>query len=189
MIAFNAVQGACFLLDGKEPGREEILLNGASMYDYYETKDGRYVSFGGLEPKFFSAFCQKIGRPDLSDGGVMPKDCAKIKEEVRMIIKGKTMDEWITLFNTTDACLEPVLTLSEALGGPLVHNRKMVVDVPGPGGKKIKQIANPIKFSESAPEYRYVGVPVDGANTIDIMKSLGYTGAEIEEFAKTGLFN
>lgn len=189
MIAFNAMQGAAFLVDGKEPGREETLVNGGSLYDYYETKDGKYVSFGGVEPQFFSAFCQTIGRPDLSVRGVAPKDCAKIKEEVRVIIKAKTLDEWVTLFNTTDACFEPVLTLSEALGGPLVHDRRMVVDVPGPGGKKIKQIANPIKFSESSPEYRHVGIPGTEANTKDIMKSLGYTGEEIEEFAKTGLFS
>ncbi|MBF7082855.1 CoA transferase [Desulfallas sp. Bu1-1] len=188
MIALNAMQGAAFLVDGKEPEREETLVNGGSLYDYYETKDGRYVSFGGVEPQFFNAFCQTIGRPDLAAEGVAPKECAKIKEEVREIIKAKTLDEWVTLFNTTDACFEPVLTLSEVLGGRLVQERGMVVDVPGPGGIKVKQIANPIRFSDSPTEYRHIGIPVTEANTKDIMMSLGYTEAEIEEFAKTGLF-
>ena len=189
MIAFNAMQGAAYLVDGKDPVREGTLINGGSLYDYYETKDSKYGSFGGVEPQFFSAFCQTIGRPDLAPGGVAPRESSKIKEEVREIMKTKTLDEWVTLFNTTDACFEPVLSLSEVLGGPLVQERKMVVEVPGPGGEKVKQIANPIKFSESYPEYRHVGIPGAEANTRDIMKSLSYTEAEIEEFEKTGLFS
>lgn len=189
MIAFNVTQGAAFLVDGKDPLMEGTLLNGGSLYDYYETKDSKYISFGGFEPKFFSAFCRTIGRSDLSAGGLAPKNFAKIKVEIREIIKTKTRDEWISLFNATDACVEPVLTLSEALGSPLASERGMVVEVPGPNGKKVKQIANPIKFSESPPEYRHVGISGAEADTKDILHSLGYPETEIEEFAKTGLFS
>ncbi|MCL4491098.1 MAG: CoA transferase [Nitrospirae bacterium] len=188
MIAFNALQGAALLVDGKDPVREGMFVNGGSIYDYYETKDGKYGSFGGVEPQFFSAFCQTIGRPDLAPGGVEPAECAKIKEEVRQIMKTKTLDEWVTLFNATDACFEPVLSLSEVLGGPLALERNMVVEVTGPGGKKVKQVANPIKFSESPPKYHHAGIPRSEDNTKNIMKSLGYTWAEIEELEKTGLF-
>jgi len=190
MFAFNAnMEGAALLLYGKEPMRGETLLNGGSLYDYYETKDGRYISFGGFEPKFFSAFCHTIGRPDFIAGGLAPKDCAKIKTIVKEIIKTKSRDEWRVLFNATDACVEPVLTLSEALGSPLALKRGMVVEVAGPTGKNVKQIANPIKFSESPPEYRHVGFSDAEANTKDIIKSLGYTEIDIEEFSKTGLFS
>lgn len=188
MTAFNAMQGAAFLIDGEEPGREETINNGGSLYDFYKTKDGKFASFGGVEPHFFSAFCQTIGRPDLATGGFAPEDCDKVKDEVRAILKTKTLAEWITLFNATDACFEPVLSLSEALASPHAQERKMVVDVPGPAGK-VKQIANPIKFSESFIEYRYVGKTTAKANSKDIMKSLGYSEVEIDEFAQTGLFS
>jgi alpha-methylacyl-CoA racemase len=190
MIAFNTfMQGASYLVNGKGIGMEENLINGGSLYDYYETLDGRYLSFGGVEPQFFKAFCQTIGRPELVAGGVAPKNLAQIKEEIREILKTKTLDVWMDLFNAVDACVEPVLTLGEVLEGLLVHDRGMVVEVPGPYGTKVKQIANPIKFSESVPQYRHTGIPLSEANTEEVMKNLSYSQEEIEEFGNTGLFS
>src|SRR4030042_987796 len=116
VIAFNAIAGAAFLVDGTENRREEGFLNGGSLYDFYETKDGGYLSFGGLEPPFFAAFRGTIGPPDLIAGGVAPPDLPRVKEEVRAILKAKTREEWMALFGKVDACVEPVLSLGEALG-------------------------------------------------------------------------
>lgn len=49
---------------GEEPTREGFILNGGSLYDFYKTADGHYLSFGGLEPQSLAAFCNAIGRPD-----------------------------------------------------------------------------------------------------------------------------
>lgn len=190
MIAFNSfMQGASYLVNGKDIGMEENLLNGGSLYDYYETQDGRYISFGGVEPQFFKAFCKTLGRLELAAGGVEPENVAQIKKEISEILKTKTLDEWMELFSAADACVEPVLSLGEVLEGPLVEERGMVVEVPGPNGTIIKQIGNPIKFSESIPQYRHAGIPLSEANTVAVMKNLGYSQEEIEEFGKTGLFS
>jgi alpha-methylacyl-CoA racemase len=190
MIAFNSfMQGSSYLVNGKDIGMEDNLLNGGSLYDYYETQDGRYLSFGGVEPQFFKAFCKTIGRPELAAGGVEPENVVQIKNEILEIIKTKTLDEWMELFNAVDACVEPVLSLGEVLEGPLVEERGMVVEVPGPNGTKVKQIANPIKFSESIPEYRHTGIPLSEANTEMVMKNLGYSQEQIDEFTMTGLFS
>lgn len=187
MFAFNAIYGADFLVDGKDLKREETLLNGGSIYDYYETKDGQYVSFGGLEPKFFTNFCNTINRPDLIPGGLSPKGVKKIKQEIRKIFLTKTRDEWVEIFNRTDACFEPVMTLSEVFRDALAIERGMFVEVPLPTGGKVKQVANPIKFSETPPEYRHGGVTA-GTHTRDVLTCLGYRDEEIAEFEKTGLF-
>jgi crotonobetainyl-CoA:carnitine CoA-transferase CaiB-like acyl-CoA transferase len=60
MIAFNTIFGATYLVDGIEHEPEKTVLNGGSIYDYYETRDGQYISFGGLEPQFFANFCQTL---------------------------------------------------------------------------------------------------------------------------------
>lgn len=187
VIAFNAIAGAAFLVDGTEMRREEGVLNGGSLYDFYETRDGKYLSFGGLEPQFFAAFCETIGRPDLIPSGVAPRDLNRIKEEVRAILRTRTQDEWMVLFGKVDACVEPVLALGEALSDPYVKARGLVVETNLPGGGKVKQIGHPIRYSATPPEYRSVGVPV-GMHTREIIRELGYTESEIDEFEKTGLF-
>ena len=187
VIAFNTFAGAAFLTDGRSPGFETELLNGGSLYDFYEAKDGRYLSFGGLEPQFFSAFCEVIGRPDLIHGGIAPPEISRVKEEIRAIIKTKVRDEWIALFSKVDACVEPVLSLEEALSDSHTLARGMVIETQLPGGEKVKQIGHPVHYSSTPPEYGLSGFSA-GADTKEVLYSLGYQETEIEEFARTGLF-
>ena len=51
-FSLNAMAGAGYLAGGAEPGREGQMLNGGSFYDYYRSRDGRWMSVGGLEPGF-----------------------------------------------------------------------------------------------------------------------------------------
>jgi crotonobetainyl-CoA:carnitine CoA-transferase CaiB-like acyl-CoA transferase len=188
VVAFNTFAAMALLADGKEAGREEELLNGGSLYDFYETGDRKYIAFGGLEPQFFSAFCNTIGRPDLIAGGVAPADIPVVKEEVRAIIKTKTRDAWRDLFEKTDACVEPVLSLEEALNDPHTRARGMVIEAYLPDGKKIRQVGHPIHYSATPPEYGMTGFAA-GTHTKETLLSLGYPEEEIEEFEKTGLFS
>jgi crotonobetainyl-CoA:carnitine CoA-transferase CaiB-like acyl-CoA transferase len=181
------MMGAAYLSDGQERPREGHMLNGGSLYDFYETKDGRHVSFGGLEPQFFAAFCQGIGRPDLIPGQVLTTDLPKIKAEVRDIIRSKTRDEWVKIFEGYDACLEPVLSLSEALADSQAAARGMVVDVPLAEGGSVRQIGCPIRFSTAKPAYNRSGVRA-GTHTAAVLKKLGYGEEDITAFEKTGLF-
>lgn len=187
VVPFNAMTGAGFLVNGISPVREGEILNGGSLYDFYETKDGKYISFGGLEPQFFSAFCNTIGCPDLIEGGVMPKDIDQVKARVRKIIKTKTRDEWEESFKDVDACVEPVLSLSEALNDPHINHRRLVVDVELPDGGSVRQIGTPIRFSETPLQYSKAGQPA-GTNNRDVLLKLGYSEEEIEDFKTSGLF-
>jgi alpha-methylacyl-CoA racemase len=186
-VAFNALFAAAYLVDGTETCCEEGVLNGGSLYDFYETKDGAFLSFGGLEPQFFAAFCETIGRSDLIAGSVIHADPPRVKEEVRRVLKTKTRDEWMALFAKVDACVEPVLSLGEALNDEQVRARGMIVEVELPGGGTVRQPGHPIRYSATPPEYREAGVPA-GIHTQEVLRELGYTEAEIGEFEKTDLF-
>ena len=165
-LALNALFGAGFLVDGTEPVREETILNGGCLYDFYETRDGRHLSFGPLEAVFFNEFCRAINRSDLMPMGVAPEDCGKTKNELCSLFKTKTLNEWINLFSRFDACIEPVMTLNEVVTDPQTQARQMIVDVPLPDGKTVRQIANPIKFSQTPPQYRFAGVPAGTHNPV-----------------------
>ena len=93
----------------------------------------------------------------------------------------------MVLFEKVDACVEPVLSLGEALRDPQVEARGLIVEADIPGCGKVKQLGHPICYSATPPEYRSIGVSA-GADTRDVLRELGYTESEIEEFERTGLF-
>ena len=64
-LAWNSLAASQWLVGGELADYETGPLNGGGTYDYYRTKDGRYLSVGSLEPKFWQGFCEAIGRPDL----------------------------------------------------------------------------------------------------------------------------
>ncbi len=182
LIPFNAMEGAGFLINGKEPEREGTRLNGGSAYDFYETKDNRYISVGSLEPKFWKNFCECIELPELVSQTVMPENVSALKETVRKRILEKTLKEWTDIFEGKDVCVEPVLTMKEALTeDEHVKERKLVVNVelPDSNGKTVKQMGMPLKLSECPVEYVKTGYPL-GYHTNSILADLGYSSAEIK---------
>ena len=189
MIALNSVYAAASLIDGKSPDYENTIFTGGSLYGYYETKDGKYMSVGSVEPGLSSVFYEAIDRPDLiHPSGIMPDNFEEVKKQIRYIFKRKTRDEWTEIFRRVDVCVEPVLTVQEALDNEQSKDRKMVVDVALPQGGSIRQPALPIKFSSYQPEYKKIGVPA-GADTKAVLQELGYKEEQIDEMEKTGLLD
>lgn len=181
-VPFNSLDGAGFLVSGKEPKREGERLNGGCIYDFYETKDGEYLSVGSLEPQFWSRFCTAIGREDLIGGTVYPPNIDEVKAEIRGILKTKTRDEWVEVFSPYDACVQPVLNLKEALlEDEQVKEREMVVDVKLPLHEdvSVKQLATAVKLSECPCEYKFAGYPT-GFHTKEVIEQLGMDYAELK---------
>ncbi len=187
-VPFNSLDGADFLVSGRQPEREGQLLNGGCMYDYYETSDGGYMSVGSLEPKFWAAFCRAIGREDLISGTVRPDNTPAVKEEIRGIFRTRTREEWTKIFSETDACVQPVLDLREALlEDEQIRAREMVVEVGLPLHEdvKVKQMGTAVRLSETPCEYRHAGYPL-GHHTREIIESLGL---DYEALAARGVFD
>ncbi len=182
VLAWNAVGAAKWLVGGENPEPEGEILNGGSFYDIYETKDGRSLSVGPLEPKFWHGFCQAIDREDLFEPGTHFDVTSQqaLKEEVRKAILGKTLVEWQAIFAPLDVCVEPVLTTEEALAHPQAQARHMIVDIPMQD-KTQQQIGSPIKLSDHQPDYKFTG-SVLGEHSFEILSATGYTKKEIEAF-------
>ncbi len=197
LFPYHAVAAAKELSGGVVAGYETEPLSGGSVYGFYETADGRYLSFGGVEPQFLSRFCEllELGHlvAETEPGELLIKTfvqsdfTAELKEKVAEKIKEKPLQHWIEVFKNEDACAEPVLTFSEAVKSEQAIQRELIVDVPGPDGKMVKQIAHPIKFSGYSPAYKNTGVEL-GRDTKDLLLSLGYADQEIEAMQQKGVF-
>ncbi len=183
MLAWQAHLISHYLVAGETPEPEEMALNGGRVYDLYETADGRRLSVGSLEPKFWEGFCAAIDRPDLVAPGLSldPDEQARVKAEVKASILARPLAEWAAVFAPLDVCVEPVLTVPEALAQPHVAARELVIDVPRLTGGAQRQIASPWRFSVGTTGYRHTGAAL-GAHTAEVLREAGFTETEIENY-------
>jgi crotonobetainyl-CoA:carnitine CoA-transferase CaiB-like acyl-CoA transferase len=186
-FSLSVFQAAGFLAGAPEPAREEDVLNGGSLYDFYRTADGRYLSVGPIEPKFLLNFLNAVGMGDLLCGGVLsPEQAAGAKNEIARAVASKPLAHWIGVFRGTDACVEPVRTLGEALANPPISEREMVIVVPGEGGTEFRQIANPIRFASGPCNAGCAGAGL-GRHTDEVLAGAGYAPGEVARLREKGV--
>ena len=109
-----------------------MLDSGAHFYDAYETKDGKYVSIGSIEPQFYAELLEKLGLeaeplPAQNDRSRWPE----LKSRLGALFLTKTRDEWCALMEGSDVCFAPVLTPSEAPRHPHNRARGTFVEIAG----------------------------------------------------------
>ena len=184
-FSLNAMAGAGYLACGEEPGRENQMLNGGSFYDYYRSRDGRCLSVGSLEPPFMKQLCTALGLEELATLGLssQPAQQKKLKDALQTEFEKHDFAELCALFAELDACVEPVLTLGEAIRHPQLQARELVTDVPRGDGTSQAQMACPLKFSDGLPEPRYIGAAL-GEHTDQVLGELGFGAERIAELRR-----
>lgn len=160
-----------------------LLDSGAHFYDTYETKDGKYISIGSIEPKFYALLLEHT---NLSDDPQFAKqrdlsEWDELSSRLETIFLEKTRDEWCELMEMTDVCFAPVLSMAEAPSHPHNVARQTFVKVgdhlqPGPAPR----------FSET-PSGTPSLAPQAGGNTAEILKGLGKSAADIEAMQENGI--
>ncbi len=156
-----------------ERGRMQ-LNGGMACYNVYETRDGKYLTIAAIEPHLWASFCKGVGREDL---------IARAQEmdaipEVAAIIRSRTLDEWLTLAQTLDACIEPVRDFGETLNDPQVRARGLVNDVGG-----IPHISSVFTFAHVPP----TPAPRQGQHTRRVLQHLGMSEEEINALEKDNI--
>ncbi|KAK8034966.1 Alpha-methylacyl-CoA racemase [Apiospora rasikravindrae] len=124
VVEANMVDGASYLATfprqalktpmGSEPRGENMLDGGCPYYDTYETKDGKYVAVGALEPQFFAVLVRRLGLSDDLNRTRLDRDTwPEMTRQFEDSFKSKTRAEWEKVFDGTDACVTPVLEYPE----------------------------------------------------------------------------
>ena len=158
-----------------------VLDTGAPFYDTYETKDGKYISLGSLEPQFYAELLEKTGLGGDDWPEQMDREgWAQQRERFTELFKSKTRDEWVELLGDSDACFAPVLTMTEAAEHPHIKARGTIVEFDG-----ILQPAPAPRFSRTKPEITR-GAPKPGEHTDEVLGEWGFGDDEIQKLRDTG---
>jgi crotonobetainyl-CoA:carnitine CoA-transferase CaiB-like acyl-CoA transferase len=158
-----------------------------ACYQVYPTKDGRYMSLGALEPKFWKNFCEALGKKDLIPKQFIEgEDRIRIIEEIKTLFITKTQNEWADFFKEVDACCEPILALNEVFQHPHVLHRKMLIEYEHPVEGKVRQVGNPIK-SSNFPFKSPTPSPQWGEHTHEVLREAGYSEEDIKHFKDVGI--
>lgn len=177
------------------PRRGEGFLGGSyPYYAVYETRDGRLLTIGCLEPRLWQNFCCAIGRPDLSRLAFAPDQFARpanteeihARQEIEAIMKTRDRDEWFDFLSRHDVCVGKVYEVEEVFRDPQVLHRGMLAEVEHPAVGRVRQAGIAIKLSETPGEIRRLG-PAPGQHTDEVLGELGMTLEEIGTLRREGI--
>ena len=174
-------------LTGQEPKRADgILSHRYACYNTYETADGRYLSIGAVENRFWKQLCDTLGIPEYAPLQYDDQRREEILQSMRQTFKQKSLDEWDAILADLDICWGRIQSTKEVLEDPLFLQRETVVEIEDKDGKKSKTIGVTVKLSDTPGTIRTP--PVDfGESTASILQEMGYTEEDIKEFEEKGV--
>ncbi|MFQ6080080.1 MAG: CaiB/BaiF CoA transferase family protein [Candidatus Bathyarchaeia archaeon] len=187
-VSLTVLPAASYFAEGRPPRPGRWWLNGGyPCYNVYETKDGKYITIGCIEERFWANLCRALGVVDFVKYQYAGEDkLEEMFEVIRNIFKSRSLDEWLRVLPKEDVPCGPVYELSEVFEDPQILYRKMIMEVEYPAVGKIKQLGTPLKFSETPCEIRSPP-PRLGEHTEQILRWLGYGEGEISDMREKGV--
>jgi alpha-methylacyl-CoA racemase len=167
---------------------ENFLGGGAPWYDSYLTSDGKYVAVGAIEPPFFALLLEKLGLDEArwTSLGFPATDentrrqWPQLRAALADAFASRTREEWCGIFEGTDACFAPVLSLAEAAKHPHNVARGTFIHVDG-----VEQNAPVPRFSRTGAEAVRPPRPA-GADTRAVLLEAGFSESQVESLRATG---
>jgi crotonobetainyl-CoA:carnitine CoA-transferase CaiB-like acyl-CoA transferase len=183
MVGFMSAAFFLKQITGQFPERgDSILSHRYACYNTYETADGRYISVGTVENRFWKNLCEFLEVPEYTPLQYDENRRQEIIDFMKTTFRKKTFKQWKKDLAGIDACCEPIQNFSEVLKNPLFREREMIVEVTGKDGIKTLVIGVPVKLSETPGSV--ITPPVAFAeNTEAILKELGYSKKQIKELS------
>ena len=162
--------------------RESNMLDGgAPFYRCYETSDGKHVSIGSIEGKFYAELKEKLGMaPDAMPEQMNPAKWDEYRAEIAAVIATKTRDEWCDVMEGSDVCFAPVLDMDEAPAHPHNVARETFIEVEG-----VTQPNAAPRFS-GTPAGKPTVAPDPGHDTDEALSDWGFDADEVARLRASG---
>ncbi|XP_051906762.1 alpha-methylacyl-CoA racemase [Hippocampus zosterae] len=166
------------------PRGENMLDGGAPFYDTYRTADDEHVAVGAIEPQFYKELLRGL---KLDEDQLPPQMSFSDWPELRRIFSerfaSKTQADWLRIFDGTDACVTPVLSLDQVSSHP--HNSDRASFVKDSNGKESPR---PAPLLSRTPAQVCVNPgPLIGEHTVEVLKEYGCKSSEIDKMLTAGV--
>lgn len=159
------------------------LDGGAHYYGAYACSDGRFISIGSIEPKFYALLLEKCGIEDPDFQNQNDRDnWPQLKQKLEELFKTRTRDEWCSLMEGTDVCFAPILDMEEAPSHPHNAARDTFVKVAG-----VTQPAPAPRFSRTQGEIQGPAAVV-GEHSEEVLMAWGFSNEDIAALKEAGAF-
>lgn len=169
----------------RETGMPSFGRTASHYYSVYKTKDGRYLSIGTIEPKFWQKMCRLIDLPELESRQFDFANSAEIKEKLAAAFAGKTQAEWLELIGKDEFCVTPIRTLQEALDSSLTTEQSQMLVTKKEDFGNYTYVKSAAKLSDTPGTIR-TRAPYLGEHTQEVLESAGYTKEEIAAMHEKG---
>lgn len=169
----------------RETGMPSFGRTASHYYSVYKTKDGRYLSIGTIEPKFWQKMCRLIDLPELENRQFDFVHSAEIKEKLAAAFAGKTQTEWLELIGKDEFCVTPIRTLQEALDSSLTMEQSQMLVTKKEDFGDYTYVKSAAKLSDTPGTIRK-RAPYLGEHTQEVLESAGYTKEEIAAMHEKG---
>jgi crotonobetainyl-CoA:carnitine CoA-transferase CaiB-like acyl-CoA transferase len=132
VLAWQAIPLTLAQRPGQAPDRGAQILNGGTArYQVYRTADGKFLTLGAVEDKFWASFCHAVGRPDWGPRGDEAMPQTTLIAEVAALIASQPLAHWERAIDPADCCFHPVVELADLPDHPQIAARGLVQRVAG----------------------------------------------------------
>lgn len=169
----------------RETGMPSFGRTASHYYSVYKTKDGRYLSIGTIEPKFWQKMCRLIDLPELENRQFDFAHSAEIKEKLAAAFAGKTQAQWLELIGKDEFCVTPIRTLQEALDSSLTTEQSQMLVTKKEDFGDYTYVKSAAKLSDTPGTIRK-RAPYLGEHTQEVLESAGYTKEKIAAMHEKG---
>ena len=189
MLSIMALAADEYLATGTVPKFGHGLLTGRyACYDTYPAGDGRWLSVGAIEGRFWVNFCKALGLeqwgPKQYDDDVEVQ--AEIRKDVRAVLATKSRDEWVAVLAPADTCVAPVVDITEVVQDPQYNARNGIVDAVHPTQGTFRQVGAMLA-GQQPPDGAYTLPDTSTTDTDDLLQAAGYSPADCVKLREAGV--
>ena len=185
-VSLMVLNLARYLGTGEVPMPGETIVTGMfPCYNLYETRDGRWLAVGCVEPKFWRRMCELLGLPEYADDGFAGGELGSdVTATVAAAFRTRTLSEWTASFEPEDLPITPVARVDEVVADPHLNARRLLPEVTFDGERR-RVLAHPAKPHAAKP--RILGkAPARGEDTDAVLRWAGYTTSQVRALKAKG---